>query len=44
MPLTIKGKKVLKEYKKEYGKEGENYFYAWLNKKTARERKKYEKN
>lgn len=42
MPLTKKGQKVLKGFKDRYGKEGESYFYAWLNKKTEQERRQYE--
>jgi hypothetical protein len=44
MPLTIKGEKVLKNFQDEYGEsKGEEVFYAWLNKKSKSERKKYEK-
>jgi hypothetical protein len=33
LPLSKKGKKVLEEFKKEYGKKkGESIFYAWENK------------
>ena len=33
MPLTSKGKKILKAFKEEYGKEvGEKFFYAWEKK------------
>jgi hypothetical protein len=43
MPLTEKGEKVLRNFKEEYGEEeGEKIFYAWLNKKSERRRKKYE--
>ncbi len=31
MPLTEKGRKILKNFKKEYGKEGESNFYASIN-------------
>jgi hypothetical protein len=44
MPLTYQGRKTKRQFEKEYGKnEGENIFYAWLNKKSKTERKKYEK-
>lgn len=37
MPLTKKGKKIMSELKKEYGKEkGENIFYAIEAKKTMK--------
>jgi hypothetical protein len=37
MPLTKKGKKVKKEFKKEYGaKKGEEVFYATENKKKMK--------
>jgi translation elongation factor EF-1alpha len=43
MPLTLAGKKTLKNFQKEYGKEeGESYFYGWLNEKSKKERRKYE--
>lgn len=33
MPLTPKGKEILKNFEKEYGKsKGEGYFYAWEHK------------
>jgi hypothetical protein len=33
MPLTADGKKVLKEFQQEYGKdEGRSIFYAYMNK------------
>lgn len=33
MPLSKKGKKILKEFQEEYGKEkGTTIFYAWENK------------
>ena len=35
MPLTKKGKKIKRNYEKEYGKDvGEGYFYASENKGT----------
>jgi hypothetical protein len=36
MPLTKKGKKVKKEFEKEYGKKGESIFYATENKKKMK--------
>jgi hypothetical protein len=37
MPLTEKGKKILKEMKKEYGeKKGKEVFYASQNKGTVK--------
>lgn len=37
MPLTEKGKKVLRNLKKEYGsKKGESVFYALINKKKLK--------
>jgi hypothetical protein len=37
MPLTKKGKKILKAMKKEYGsKKGESVFYASANKKKIK--------
>ena len=42
MPLTEKGKKILKEFEKEYGKKkGEEIFYAWENKHKEIKIKKY---
>lgn len=35
-PLTKKGKKIIKEMKKEYGKKGEQVFYASVNKGTIK--------
>lgn len=33
MPLTLKGKKLIKEFEKEYGKKkGDTVFYAYSNK------------
>jgi hypothetical protein len=43
MSLSATGKKILKEFEREYGKkEGEQHFYAWENKhkKLVREIKK----
>lgn len=39
MPLTKKGKKVLKEFKLEYGKRGKNIFYAFMKKHPKKTRK-----
>jgi hypothetical protein len=36
MPLTKKGKKVKGEFKKEYGKKGEQIFYATENKRKMK--------
>lgn len=36
MPLTKKGKKVKKEFEKEYGKKGEQVFYATENKRKMK--------
>ena len=42
MPLSKAGKKVLKNFQKEYGeKEGKSYFYAKMNKEPSL-RKKWE--
>jgi len=42
MPLTEKGKKILKEFEKEYGKKkGEEIFHAWENKHKEIKIKKY---
>ena len=42
MPLSTKGKKILNEFRKEYGsKKGEMIFYAWENKN--KEVRKYDK-
>ena len=36
MPLNMTGKKILKEFEKEYGKKkGENIFYSWEHKHKA---------
>jgi hypothetical protein len=43
MPLTIRGKSMLKKFNEEYGENGEDVFYAWLNKKSKKDRKIYEK-
>lgn len=42
MPLTKKGKDILKEFEKEYGqKRGKSIFYAWENKhKTSKLKRK----
>ena len=41
MPLTKKGKKIMKSMKKQYGaKRGEQVFYASLNKKKIKGVKK----
>ena len=41
MPLTEKGKKIMKSMKKQYGKKkGEQVFYASLNKKKIKGVKK----
>ena len=41
MPLTEKGKKIMKSMKKQYGaKRGEQVFYATLNKKKIKGVKK----
>ena len=41
MPLTEKGKKIMKSMKKQYGKKkGEQVFYATLNKKKIKGVKK----
>lgn len=40
MPLTRKGKEILADYRKRYGKyKGEDYFYATMNKNSQRTRK-----
>jgi len=40
MPLTPEGRKALKNFKKQYGeKEGEKYFYAYMNKHPERTKK-----
>jgi len=31
MPLTKKGEKILKDFKKRYGKRGEEVFYRYIN-------------
>ena len=36
MPLTKKGKKVKEEFIKEYGKKGEEIFYATENKRKMK--------
>jgi len=43
MPLTLAGKKVLRNFQKTYGtEEGGSYFYGWLAEKSKKERRKYE--
>jgi len=32
MPLTRKGKKVLREFKIEYGEKGKGFFYSYIKK------------
>lgn len=37
MPLTKKGKKILRDMKKRYGERGEEIFYRSINKGTIRD-------
>ena len=39
MPLTKKGKRVLVNFKKRYGKQGKGVFYAYMKKHPRRVRK-----
>ena len=39
MPLTTKGKKALKKFKREYGVRGRSVFYAYMRKYPKRTRR-----
>jgi len=43
MPLTNRGERIKKQFKKRYGEQGDEIFHAWLNKKNKDEKRKYEK-
>ena len=44
MPLTGKGKTILTNFKKEYGENGERYFYAKMNKDKEQTKEWHKKN
>ena len=44
MPLTKKGRLILKSFKQKYGqRNGRHVFMGWLNQQSKEEIKKYEK-
>jgi len=43
MPLTRKGEKMLRKFKREYGDKGEEVFYSYMNKYPSRTRNWHKK-